>query len=42
MANEEIKQRINDFLGQSKGKTEFYLSDLTRAVPEFSKKGTER
>jgi hypothetical protein len=38
MATEEIKQRIIDFFKQSTGKTKYYLSDLTRVVPELSKK----
>ncbi len=42
MANEEIKQRIIDFFKQSKGKTKFYLSDLTKAVPELSKKDLKK
>ena len=38
MANEDAKQRIIDFFKQSKGKTKFYLSDLTKPVPELTKK----
>lgn len=38
MANEEIKQRIIDYFKSSKGKTKLYLSDLTKAVPELTKK----
>lgn len=38
MANEEIKQRIIDFFKQSKGKSKFYLSDLTKVAPELTKK----
>jgi hypothetical protein len=38
MANEDAKQRIVDFFKQSKGKTKFYLSDLSKPVPELSKK----
>lgn len=42
MANEEIKQRIIDFFKQSKGKSKFYLSDLTKPVPELSKKDLKK
>ncbi|MFH0811967.1 MAG: dissimilatory sulfite reductase D family protein [Pseudomonadota bacterium] len=38
MAYEDAKQRIIDFFKQSKGKSKLYLSDLTKAVPELSKK----
>jgi hypothetical protein len=38
VASEEIKQRIIDFFRQSKGKSKYYLSDLTKVVPELSKK----
>ena len=38
MAYEQEKQMIIDFFKNSKGKTKFYLSDLTKAVPDMKKK----